>query len=138
VASRLNPYISFTAGNAREALEFYESVLGGTLTVDLFGQYGTEGPLADKVMHGQLETTDGYTIMGADIPPDMPTTPGDSVTICISGDADDTLRGYFRQLSAGGTVHTPLEKQMWGDEYGQFQDRFGVPWMFNLRPPTEA
>ena len=29
--SRLNPYLSF-AGNAREAMEFYQSVFGGELT----------------------------------------------------------------------------------------------------------
>jgi PhnB protein len=26
----------------------------------------------------------------------------------------------------------PLEKQMWGDEYGACVDRFGVPWMVNI------
>ncbi len=30
MASRLNPYITFD-GNAREAMEFYASVFGGTL-----------------------------------------------------------------------------------------------------------
>ena len=30
-------------------------------------------------------------------------------------------------------VHVALEKQMWGDEFGQCQDRFGVPWMVNIR-----
>jgi PhnB protein len=138
VASRLNPYISFRGGNAREALEFYKSVLGGTLTVSTFGEYGMDGPIADKIMHGQLETNDGYTLMGADSPPEMPTDHGHTVTVCINGDADDTVRGYFEKLSAGGTVGEPLKKQMWGDEYGQFEDRFGVQWMFNLRPPTEA
>ena len=135
--SRLNPYLSFR-GNAREAMEFYKSVLGGTLTVNTFGEFGMDGPAADKIMHGQLETTDGYTLMGADTPPEMPVKVGDSVTVCINGDADDTLRGYFEKLSAGGTVNEPLKKQMWGDEYGQFVDRFGVSWMFNLGAPREA
>ena len=31
MASRLNPYISFD-GNARQAMEFYKEVFGGTLT----------------------------------------------------------------------------------------------------------
>jgi PhnB protein len=26
----------------------------------------------------------------------------------------------------------PLEKQMWGDEFGMCTDRFGVPWMVNI------
>ena len=26
----------------------------------------------------------------------------------------------------------PLEKQMWGDEFGMCVDRFGVAWMVNI------
>jgi PhnB protein len=26
----------------------------------------------------------------------------------------------------------PLEKQMWGDEFGMCVDQFGVPWMVNI------
>ena len=26
----------------------------------------------------------------------------------------------------------PLEKQMWGDEFGMCTDRFGVQWMVNI------
>jgi PhnB protein len=26
----------------------------------------------------------------------------------------------------------PLEKQMWGDEFGQCTDKFGVNWMVNI------
>ena len=26
----------------------------------------------------------------------------------------------------------PLEKQMWGDEFGMLTDRFGIPWLVNI------
>jgi PhnB protein len=29
----------------------------------------------------------------------------------------------------------PLEKQMWGDQFGMCTDRFGVPWMVNITQP---
>jgi PhnB protein len=29
-------------------------------------------------------------------------------------------------------VTMPLEKQMWGDEFGMCTDKFGVPWMVNV------
>ena len=29
----------------------------------------------------------------------------------------------------------PLEKQMWGDEFGMCTDRFGVGWMVNIAQP---
>ena len=88
--------------------------------------------IADKIMHGMLETDLGFTLMGADTPPGMEHNPGSAITISLSGDDDDVLRGYWEKLSGGGTVSVPLEKQMWGDEFGACVDQFGVPWMVNI------
>ena len=134
MVSRLNPYIGFT-DNARQALEFYQSVFGGALVMNTFGEYGTEGPDADKIMHGQLETDKGYTLMGADTIAGMERDSGSAITISLSGDDGDELRGYWEKLAEGGTVSLPLEKQMWGDEFGQCTDKFGVNWMVNIGQP---
>ena len=37
-----------------------------------------------------------------------------------------------QKLSDGGTVSVPLEKQMWGDEFGMCRDQFGIDWMVNI------
>jgi len=134
MASRLNPYLSF-AGNARQAMEFYETVFGGTLVLNTFGEFGAEEQ-PDGIMHGMLESPSGYTIMGADTPPGGSHNPGDNITVSVSGDDGDELRGYWDKLSDGGTVAVPLEKQMWGDEFGMCVDRFGIPWMVNISPPS--
>jgi PhnB protein len=131
MASQLNPYLNFD-GTARQALEFYQGVFGGDLNVNTFGQLaGMDGADADKIMHGQLETADGYTIMGADVPSHMEYQPLAGAAVSLSGD-DGALRGYFEKLAAGGTVTMPLEKQVWGDEFGMVTDQFGVPWMVNI------
>ncbi|TDV52151.1 VOC family protein [Actinophytocola oryzae] len=130
MASRLNPYISF-AGNARQAMEFYEQVFGGTLALNTFGEFGGEEQ-ADKIMHGMLETPGGYTIMGADNPPGQPHQPGNNIAVSLSGDDADELRGHWNRLSEGATVTVPLEKQMWGDEFGMLTDKFGISWMVNI------
>ncbi len=132
MASRLNPYISFD-GNARQAVEFYQSVFGGELAVNTFGEYGAaDSPDADKIMHGQLETPAGYTLMVSDTPEGRPYNPGDNMTVSLSGDDSDELRAYFEKLSAGGNVMMPLEKQMWGDEFGMVADQFGIAWLVNI------
>jgi PhnB protein len=131
MASRLNPYLNF-AGTARQAMEFYNEVFGGTLTMNTYGDFAPESPDANKIMHGHLETPSGFVLMGADAPPGTDLNPGDAITVCLSGDDGDELRGYWEKLSDGGTVSVPLEKQMWGDEYGACVDRFGVPWMLNI------
>ncbi|HEU5143770.1 MAG TPA: VOC family protein [Dermatophilaceae bacterium] len=132
MASRLNPYISFK-DNAREAMEFYKEVFGGELTMNTFGEYGqADTPHADQIMHANLETPSGFTLMAADTPPGMTRTEGDNIGISLSGDDADELRGYWEKLSDGGNVSVPLEKQMWGDEFGQCTDRFGIGWMVNI------
>jgi PhnB protein len=131
MASRLNPYLSFT-GNARQAMEFYKDVFGGELALNTFGEFGQQGADADKVMHAQLESPSGYTIMGADTPEGMTHTPGDAMTVSLSGDDSAELHGYWDKLAATGKVTMPLEKQMWGDEFGMVVDQFGVPWMINI------
>ncbi|GAA2600023.1 hypothetical protein GCM10010399_33530 [Dactylosporangium fulvum] len=61
--------------------------------------------------------------------------PGDNITISLSGDDAGELHGYWEKLSAGGKVNVPLEKQMWGDEFGACVDQFGIPWMVNIVQP---
>jgi PhnB protein len=70
--------------------------------------------------------------MASDLAPGMPFNPGTTITISLSGDDQDELSGYFTKLAEGGTVTMPLEKQMWGDVFGQLTDRFGVGWMVNI------
>jgi PhnB protein len=139
MASRLNPYLNFN-GNARQVLEFYRSVFGGELTLSTFGDLGmADASDAAKIMHGQLETDAGYTIMAADVPAHMedqlaglPVRAGFSVS--LSGD-DAVLREYFEKLAVGGTVTMPLAKQAWGDEFGMCVDQFGIDWLVNISQP---
>jgi PhnB protein len=120
-------------------MEFYRSVFGGELTISTFGEGGMPADPADKdkVMHAQLESPQGYWLMGSDTPPGMDPT-GNTTTISLSGDDETQLRGYWDKLSAGGTVTMPLEKAPWGDTFGALTDRFGVPWMVNITSAGNA
>ncbi len=133
----MTPYLAFR-GNAREALERYREIFGGTLVISTFGEFGmADTPLADQVMHGQVEAPNGFVLMASDVPEEMELTPGANVSVCLSGSDAEDLRGFFAGLAEGGTVSTPLEKQMWGDEYGACVDRFGISWMANIAVPQD-
>jgi PhnB protein len=41
VATRLNPYLRFD-GTARQAMEFYQSIFGGELKMNTFGEFGMQ------------------------------------------------------------------------------------------------
>ena len=141
MSARLNPYLNFP-GTAREAMQFYEQVFGGTLTVMTFADAGAEGvPDPSQVMHAMLETPQGHTLMASDLPPGAEHQPGTAVAVSLSGDDAEELRRQWEGLSADGTVTMPLERQMWGDDFGACTDRFGVHWMVNIAggaQPTAA
>ena len=135
MASRLNPYVTFD-GNAREAMEFYKYVFGGELTVNTFGEYGSDdAAIADKTMHAQLENDRGFTLMASDTAPGMQHQLGTNMAISLSGDDAGELHDYWDKLATGGTVTMPLEKQVWGDEFGMVVDRFDISWMVNIAHP---
>jgi PhnB protein len=128
----LNPYLSFR-DDAREAMNFYQSVFGGELTLSTFGEFqASEDPAeAEKIMHGLV-------LMGADTPNSMEYSAGSSISISLSGDDEEELRGYYDKLSSGGTVTVPMEKAPWGDIFGMCTDQYGVAWLVNVNNPEAA
>jgi PhnB protein len=134
----LNPYLNFR-GQAREALEFYQAALGGELNVSTFGDFqmpGVADDEQDSIMHGQLTTSAGFTLMGSDVPAHMPGEISNG-TISISGSETDEIRGYFDALAEGGEVSMPLDQAPWGDYFGQLTDKFGVSWLVNITGPGQ-
>jgi PhnB protein len=134
----LNPYLGFR-DNARQAMDFYQSVFGGELVRSTFEEYqASEDPAEkDKIMHSTLTTENGLVLMAADTPNTMDYTSGTNISVSLSGDDDAELRGYWEKLSEGGTIGMPLEQAPWGDSFGMCTDKFGVSWLVNISPAKE-
>jgi PhnB protein len=133
--AQLTPYISFT-DNARDAMEFYQSVFGGKLDMTTFAESHmtedkTEG---EKLMHAMLVGENGITIMASDTPNSMEHLPGANISMSLSGPHTDEaeLKGYWEKLLANGTATMPLDKAPWGDTFGMLTDQFGINWMVNI------
>lgn len=130
--AHLSPYLVFD-GDCRQAMEFYRTCMGGTLTLQTFGEApmpSAEGD-KDKIMHAML-ANDMLSFMACDAQPGNPVVKGTNVHLSIAGTDEAAIKEIFQKLSDGGTVTLALEKQFWGDTFGMLTDKFGTHWMFNI------
>jgi PhnB protein len=134
--TQLNPYLNFR-DNTRQAMEFYQNVFGGKLTLQTYKEFhASQDPSEDnKIMHAVLEAGSGITFMAADTPNRMDYHPPSSFSMSLSGDNEAELTTWFQKLSAGGTAGMPLAKAPWGDTFGMCTDKFGLSWMVNITAP---
>jgi PhnB protein len=132
---RLEPYLFFN-GNCREAMEFYKNAFGGDVTYQTMSEVPGDIPgkaeHPDYIMHAKL-TNGSLTIMGSDTEQASPKTA--KVELSLSGPDEAEMRRIFDTLAEGGMVRFPLEKQFWGDVFGNLTDKFGVDWMMNIEAP---
>lgn len=130
---QLNPYVRFNDAKCKEAMNFYQSCLGGELNLQTVG----ESPMAkqmdaDKqgyIMHATLKG-DGFELFGSDMMRDKATV-GDNVSLSLNLTDKKRADEIFAKLSAGGEVFMPLEKVFWGDIFGVVTDKYGFEWMVN-------
>lgn len=132
----LSPYLNFN-GQTAEAMKFYQSVLGGELKMQTFGESGQGTTPEEKnlIMHASLENG-ALSFMASDGGAEHQVTMGNNIHMSLMGDDEATLTKYFNGLAEGGKVDMPLAKQFWGDIYGQLTDKFGVHWMVNISSGT--
>jgi PhnB protein len=131
-------YLNYT-GEAEEAFNFYKSVFGTEFIGGIMrhgdvplpeGTPALDDATKQMVMNVQLPITGGLTIMASDIPAGMgdPIVPGNNFSIGVHPDTREEADRIFAGLSAGGKVTQPMADQFWGDYYGSFNDKFGIPW----------
>ena len=86
----------------------------------------------DQVMHAQLVTEDGLTLMGSDAPMHVEGVEGSAYSVSLSGPDEAVLRGYWDGLAVGATIEQPLTTAPWGDTFGMLKDQYGISWMVNI------
>lgn len=125
-------------GQAREALDHYATVFGGTATAATYGQMGaSQDPAwADRIVFGQVTTDAGFRIMAFDVWPNQPYDQGtNAFYVFVHGDDADEVTRYWEALSEGAEVRQPLAPSPWAPLAGQLRDRFGVVWQLDVAAP---
>jgi PhnB protein len=131
---QIAPYINFQ-GRAREAMELYHDILGGTLELYAAGEDGRprQAEPGDRIQHARL-TGDGFLIVGSDGHPSYPANPGDNIAIALVGHERAAMESAFSKLADGGQVKMPLSDGPWGGAAAWLCDRFGINWNLDLQP----
>ncbi|WP_406077700.1 VOC family protein [Micromonospora sp. NBC_00858] len=122
-------------GDARAALEFYQSVFDGHLVLVTYKDAGNvqEESEADQVMWGQVLAGNGFHVMAYDVPSKMAYDQGEnSFFVSLRGKTVEEVTGYWEKLSAGASVVIPLGPAGWAPAYGMLRDRFGVVWVVDV------
>ncbi|WP_400159184.1 VOC family protein [Arthrobacter sp. BPSS-3] len=136
-------------GDARQALEFYQSVFGGHTVLNTYADFGmpAELPGADKIVFGLVTAENGFRVMGYDIPGESEgTIAGGGSTrreknttitdqaffVAIESDVLEELQGYWDALAVDATIIEPLAASAWSAGFGMLTDQFGVTWSFSV------
>jgi len=133
MAIQATPYMTFS-GNCREAMSYYQQVLGGELML----QSVAETPIAaqcptgvqNHIMHSML-TGDGFILMATDMTGPQGFIPGTDMSISLNFDKMEDINNCYERLSEGGKIIDTLKDSFWGSMFGVVQDKFGKVWMLN-------
>lgn len=136
-------------GDARQALEFYQSVFGGHTVINTYADFGMPAgvPGADKVVFGLVAAENGFRVMGYDIPgqtegslagggstrrENNATMTDQALFISLGSDSLDELQGYWDALADEAVIIEPLAASAWSAGFGMLTDRFGVTWSISV------
>ncbi|MGK3978104.1 VOC family protein [Sorangium sp. So ce118] len=128
-------------GDARAALEFYQSVFGGDVTIVTYkdAQNVQDPSEAGQVMWGQVTARNGFRVMAYDVPSRMPWDQGkNAFFVSVRGDSASEIAALWEKLSDGATVAQPLAPSGWTPLYGMLEDRFGITWVLDVAPEHKA
>jgi PhnB protein len=136
---KTNLHLTFENGKCTEAFGFYEKVFNTKSEFRM--TYGEAPPGApcpegakDLVMHMSMPLG-SILLMGADIPPTMPSAPFAAFEIALQVDDADEVKRLFAALSDGGSVMMPPTETFWSPMFCMLTDKYGVGWMVSVPGP---
>ncbi len=134
------PHLNFK-GEARSALEFYQTVFGGELTVLTYTGFGRVEEAADaqKVVWGQVAADNGFKVMAFDATGNVPFDRGmNSFYVSARFSTADEAQSIWEKLRSEATIRHELGPAPWSPMYGMLSDQFGIVWVVDVLPATYA
>jgi PhnB protein len=131
----INAYLTFN-GTCRQAMQFYQSCLGGDLQAMPFSSAPMKVPegAENLIIHARLASGDGV-LMASDAMPGMPYHPGNNFWVSLTCASAEETEKLFTAFSANAKIVMPVQETFWAVRFGMLTDQFGVNWMFNFSKP---
>ena len=131
----INAYLTFN-GNCREAMLFYQSCLGGELSLQTIG----ESPMADKmpeqmkncILHATL-THNKLVLLGSDMVGEQGLLKGNAISLMLNCSSEEEIKTLHTTLATGGEILHPLEQTFWGALFGDLRDKYGNQWLLHYQ-----
>lgn len=135
----VSPYLFF-AGNAQEALDFYQQALGAEPGVIMRFSEAPDlealgpGVTPEMIMHAEMTVADGL-VMLSDGRMGEPGAPVSSVSLMTKDVAE--AKRWYDGLIEGGAPMMPFAEMFFSPGFGMLTDKFGVCWMLMTLPPED-
>jgi len=126
-------------GNCEEAFRFYETHLGGKITMMMNQSQAPGGPIGagrTAIIHARMNIAD-TVLIGNDVPADV-FGKMRSVYLYLSVDSPEEAERVHNLLAEGGEIFMPMEETFYATRFSMLRDRFGVSWtVINELPMTK-
>ncbi len=131
---KLHTQLNF-GGNCEAAFRFYETHLGGKITMMMNQSQAPNAPsgAGKAIIHARMNIGD-TVLIGNDVPATV-FKKMRSAYMYLSVDSAKEAERVYKLLTEGGEVFMPMEETFFATRFSMLRDRFGVSWtIVNEKP----
>lgn len=124
---KLYTHLNF-GGSCQEAFRFYETHLGGKITMMMNQSQAPGAPrgAGKAIIHARMNIAD-TVLIGNDVPASTFERMR-SVYLYLAVDSAAEAERVHKLLAKGGEIYMPLEETFFASRFSMLRDRFGVSW----------
>jgi len=134
---KLHTQLNF-GGNCEAAFRFYETHLGGKITMMMNQSQAPNAPngAGTAIIHARMDIGD-TVLIGNDVPADV-FQKMRSVYLYLSVGSPAEAERVHNLLAEGGEIFMPLQETFYATRFSMLRDRFGVSWTVIHERPRSA
>lgn len=129
----IHSYLTFD-GNCRQAMKFYQSCLGGELSLQYVGDTPLAANMPVKMKKCILQAvlkTGTLVLLGSDMVDESGLLKGNNISLLLKCKTENEIRSCYKNLSRSGKQTHPLKPTYIGGIFGGLTDKYGNQWLLS-------